>query len=352
MLVKKCFLLLVFAVILIAYVFYDLELSFRKRDAPSPKGYTSKAAESAHSTNTSQTKFLYLFQTEECLPNLLLHPDYYGNSTLCRCMVIVLSYKSPCSDNRHAHVYYVFEKTSWAGGRNSLYQLAKAQNLHRILYFIFSDDDIQLHFNRYTPNALKSQKPARLYENFLLDYEPAVGFVDYPDWGVREMLSMQRKLNCAADFTPLHISQVYFDAIFNGFHRDAIDYLFPYPTKYEQDCWWHSQKYIIMGTEFLFRGQAVMYTPVVVMNPAHRGYPRKCKEGDTWNRVWVEFTHEVINKIPQPFKAEKMVADFKENPLKYIKETPLTVCLKVPPHHPIEPYGHFKYFPWNQTFPN
>ena len=98
-------------------------------------------------------RFLYLSQTEDCLPNNLLTGDVIGNVTACRCDVLVLSYKRRCNENPHKHVEYLFNSntsTSWASGRNLLYENAKKRG-RVYLYYIFLDDDVSL--SSRTPNT-------------------------------------------------------------------------------------------------------------------------------------------------------------------------------------------------------
>ena len=97
------------------------------------------------------SRFLYLSQTEGCLPTSLLTGDVIGNETACRCDVLVLSYKRTCNENHHKHVEYLFNSsTSWASGRNFLYEKAKKRG-KAYLYYIFLDDDVSL--SSRTPNT-------------------------------------------------------------------------------------------------------------------------------------------------------------------------------------------------------
>ena len=37
-----------------------------------------------------------------------------------------------------------------------------------------------------------------------------------------------------------------FDAIFNAFHREAVDFLLPYTTQWDRRSWWYSQYSLIV----------------------------------------------------------------------------------------------------------
>ena len=53
------------------------------------------------------SRFLYLLQTESCLPDGLRSIEALGNATVCHCDVLVLSYKQTCNDTPPAHVEYI-----------------------------------------------------------------------------------------------------------------------------------------------------------------------------------------------------------------------------------------------------
>ncbi|KXJ22204.1 hypothetical protein AC249_AIPGENE22198 [Exaiptasia diaphana] len=74
-----------------------------------------------------------------------------------------------------------------------------------------------------------------------------------------------------------------FDAGFNAFHRDAVDHLLPYNLEYEDQSWWESQKYIILASDLMFRGQVLRYLPITATNTKHRQYPKAYLEN--WKHI-------------------------------------------------------------------
>ena len=46
-------------------------------------------------------------------------------------------------------------------------------------YYIFIDDDVMLHFNSFASPLMKKLPPFRVFEQWLLDYEPVVGVLNY-----------------------------------------------------------------------------------------------------------------------------------------------------------------------------
>ena len=86
--------------------------------------------------------FLYMTQTEHCLPYQLRDMNALGDSTARD--VIVLSYKKECRNTSFPHVTYIFNtSTTWTTGRTELYYAAKRLN-KKYLYYIFLDDDITI----------------------------------------------------------------------------------------------------------------------------------------------------------------------------------------------------------------
>ena len=123
--------------------------------------------------------FIYLTQTEQCLPLNLV--DSIGDNYACNCDVIVLSYKAECKELTPSHVTYVYEpQSTWGSGRSTLYVCAlnRAASYH---YYVFLDDDITLKFNDLTPPEMKKLQSFKAVQEWFLDYEPAVGVLDYAE---------------------------------------------------------------------------------------------------------------------------------------------------------------------------
>ena len=124
--------------------------------------------------------FIYLTETEQCLPPNLATSSQIGDPETCDCDVIVLSFRTRCrEDNQPTHVSYLFDpNTGWASGRNLLFfaALDRKPGYH---YYIFINDDTVLEFNKFTPVDMTKMSPFRAVEKWLLDYEPAVGVLDY-----------------------------------------------------------------------------------------------------------------------------------------------------------------------------
>ena len=294
-------------------------------------------------TSTTSKWFVYLVQTPQCLPPSLLTNDFVGNETLCHCDVIVLSYQNECNSSLFYHIEYLHLKhrTTWTQGRNLLWLQAKRRR-KQYIYYIFMDDDIELRYNNKIPfKRDEAMSPLRAFEKFLLNYEPVVGVVNFLNHVNYRFIMIKRHKLCKETriLLPVYVSMTNFDALFNAFHYEAIDSILPYNTKYDKLSWWHSQRYIITKVEILFRGQAVMFTPVYYTNKLHRPYPRN---NGTVSQVWTSIVEEIEKKLPIQYREMKLVKEFKSHPFYFLSNSQ-TICLNLPAHFPIVPFQHFSW---------
>ncbi|KAL9950944.1 hypothetical protein ACROYT_G043519 [Oculina patagonica] len=283
--------------------------------------------------------FIYLAQTEQCLPAKLSSFREIGDNKTCNCDVIVLSYRKECQEKKTSHISYIFvTESTWTSGRNILYFVAR-ERIRSYHYYIFLDDDVNLKFNSFTPQEMKMMSPFRAFERWLLDNEPAVGVTDYPDnrQNVKVIFERQRIL-CGINETSMVVPVMWIDAIFDAFHHKAIDHILPYPTKYDKESWWRSQLHVICSVELKFRGQALAFVPITVYNDQHRDYPRKIENYDAQVHAFVE---EIQNRAPIAYRNRTLFDELKNTPATeyFLKTT--TYCMNTT-RHPIVPYSHFE----------
>ena len=172
----------------------------------------------SHMTATADrnkaARFLYLVQTESCLPPDQTKNESLGNGSL-DFHVLVLSYKKTCDDHSLSHVEYVFDaSTTWTTGRNLLFTLAMKRNI-TYLYYIFMDDDA-------TAKDIRTNALAwRAFEGFLLSMEPAVMALDLPGQDYSEkVLKIHKNRGCF--ITELeYVTGLWYDAMVNAFHYKA-----------------------------------------------------------------------------------------------------------------------------------
>ena len=246
--------------------------------------------------------FIYLIQTESCLPKYLLGPGLFGNGN--KRDVIILSWKRPCTQHHHHVKYNYKKKTTWSEGRNLLYHQAKSISMN-YAYYIFMDDDLNISFTepsferRYL--RLGIRWPLRAFEDFLLKHEPAIGVPMFCSTcsrinkitGKPETLCCDpvKSLKPLPEYLPVTI---HFDAAFTAFHRNAVDFMLPYRLDYERQSWWQSQKFLVLAADLLFRGQILRFTPVLALNKEHREYPRQ--DWDNWGHMYNILKEEIPKK--------------------------------------------------------
>ena len=297
------------------------------------------------SSGINLTDFIYLTQTESCLPPYLLRPEVFGDGH--KIDVLVLSWKQPCAqeNSRHLkHIKYIFKADStWSKGRNILYRLAK-ENPKNYLYYVFLDDDMFFEFTN--PDFSKRfrdlgfNSPLRAFEDFLLKHEPAIAVPMYCPSRSRGNCDKMLNMKPMPEYLPVTI---YFDAAFNVFHRNASDLMLPYRLDYEQKSWWQSQKFVILAADLIFRGQILRFAPLLAYNTKHRKYPRW--DSDNWTDMY----NNLKDEMPNEFKDK--VSDWRPNESN-IDSTPMVQGdiviapmgrMKIPVGRmTVEPYKHLK----------
>ena len=77
-----------------------------------------------------------------------------------------------------------------------------------------------------------------------------------------------------------------------------------------------SQKYLISAVEFKFRGQAILFTPVIVHNTEHHEYP---KYGFLTFQIWVRLVKGIVSTMPERYQDNEWVKEHMEDPEKLQK---------------------------------
>ncbi|XP_078346907.1 uncharacterized protein LOC144632180 [Oculina patagonica] len=288
--------------------------------------------------------FIYLTQTEQCLPSNLTTSSQIGDPETCNCDVIVLSYRVKCQENKRSHISYLFDRnTLFASGRNVLFFAAmnRRPGYH---YYVFLDDDTTLKYNIFTPANMTKMSPFRAVEKWLLDYEPAVGVLDYKHHGASVVLENRRYL-CGINETSLVLPTVFFDAIFNAFHHKAVEHVLPYPTQFERECIYASNRNTMFAVEVKFGGQALLFAPVTAINVRHRSKYKYCKNIET--AIYRKLIQRIKQEAPLKLRNHAIFKMLHENPDLYLvryRQTNFSIsqsqsfCVNVTRRQPIIPY--------------
>ena len=298
---------------------------------------TQATATEKPTNNSSPKVFIYLTQTEQCLPSNLASSSEIGDPETCHCDVIVLSFRTKCQVQKSPHITYLFDpNTGWGTGRNVLY-FAAMKRSPKYHYYIFMDEDVVLSFNSFASHEMTRLPPYRVVEQWLLDYEPVVGVLDYGVHHGASWTNDRRRNICNMTDSPLVIPTIWFDGVFNAFHFKAIEHLFPYRVQYEKISWWSLHRYIWSAVELIFRGQALMFVAVTAGNPTHRSYPKSLVDISTY---WRDYIDTIREEAPLVYRDQPLFEDFRQNLENYVI-TSSTYCMTVIRHQPIKPYSHF-----------
>ena len=301
--------------------------------------YNSALDDYTATRSLTQKPFIYLTETEQCLPHNLASSSQIGDPETCNCDVIVLSFRAKCQENNLAHITYLFDpSTLFASGRNVLFfaALDRRPGYH---YYIFINDDTILKYNEFTPANMTKMSPFRAVENWLLDYEPAVGVLDYKvHHGASTVIKKRRDL-CGINKTSLVLPTVFFDAIFNAFHYKAVEHVLPYPTQYERGCMFCCNRDIMIAVEVKFGGQTLLFAPVTAGNPKHRKYDRSTTNMTAISR---EFIARIKQEAPPILRNHVIFEMLHVTPKQFLNRKSPSFCVNVTRHQPIVPFRHLQ----------
>ena len=233
------------------------------------------------------TPFLYLLQTESCIPSYLSTVDVIGSTSACQYDVLIFSFKEVCKVTPPVHIEYISvmisSTVSWARGRNMLFEAAMRRR-KKYLYYIFIDDDIVLKRNDVkTTAAAKAKNNWRIFEDFLLRVQPAIGAVDASNnLRLPDTYRGRKRRGCVWAHETDYLPASRYDHAFNAFHYQAIKYLLPYPCRFDNISWYLAELQVEVKCEMIFAGQSVLHTKLVAGNDIHRPYLKVIPKPADW----------------------------------------------------------------------
>ena len=289
------------------------------------------------SLQNKPSRILYLLQTEECLPSQLRVA--LGNSSACQCDVVVLSYRNMCNDTSLPHVRYLFNSsTTWTTGRNLLFYTNIHKKSDRYLYYIMMDDDIHLIWREKWKERFQNKDPWRSFEEFLRKKKPAIAALELDEQPLTHIEKIQKTRNSCMH--PEYTITVRYDAAFNAFHYQAVEYALPYWDYLENESWHYSQLHLYIWTEVVFRGQVLVHRQLIAHNPIHRPYPRTKLE--QYNSVFPAMIDNIRKRLPTECQNAPLLEHCERIGFDHLHTTSSTYSLPLPP--PDQTISPFRYF--------
>ena len=95
--------------------------------------------------------------------------------------------------------------------------------------------------------------------------------------------------------------------------------------------------YLVSTVELMFRGQVILFTPVIVYNTEHHEYPR----GGMVLEKWSNMAKEIVSTITERYQGIESVKRHMENPINSLTNS-LKVCFIRPIQNSFENYSHFE----------
>ena len=133
-----------------------------------------------------------------------------------------------------------------------------------------------------------------------------------------------------------YIPAVHYDAAFNAFHHQAVDYLLPYPTKFDNISWWFSQWYVVIKSKVIFPRQVLIHTTLIFDNGKHRAYPQKWTNASQLQDI----IKLVQDDLPREYQNSTLLLDWKKYGDKHWLKSRVTCLPPPPPKMPMRPFAY------------
>jgi hypothetical protein len=194
-------------------------------------------------------KIAYLIQSSDCVPEIVSELETDNSD------VYILTFKHPIDYPNS--IFCPAERCTWTDGRNELAKLIMDKGY---IYNIFLDDDIELVIDSKFSDS--SQNPWRMFENFLMEYKPALATCRF---GKKHFFDPSKSVN----------TLYHFDGMFNAIHKEILKFYYPLPNYFDSTSWWWSQLFAISKMAVFFKGCVLQNNTIELINHRHMKYPRK-----------------------------------------------------------------------------
>jgi len=257
----------------------------------------------------------YLVQTPDYIPDFVKIIEDMGRD------VYILSWKKPLE---HKNNIFLPDSTVWEG-RNKQAEMVPKE----YLYYVFLDEDVELHIRdeRYPEEVGKN--PWKIFEDFLLEYEPAIGTAIYiwPIFEEQEIIELYVDDTKDANTIKIH------DPIISAIHKDALKLFSPLYTGFDETGWWWTTMLYLEHVALAFKSCVLQCNKIILQNKLHRwtGKYTKRKPRQFFHKLYKSsllyekdkerarligvpfWVHSLDGryKKPYPGKYKEMVEDFK-----------------------------------------
>ena len=193
-------------------------------------------------------RFAYLIQSPDYVPSFV--KDIKTNDS----DVYILTFKKPIDYPNS--IFCPAKNCTWTNGRNKLAEMVMDKGY---LYNIFMDDDIIL---KIDPKMADNKKnPWRMFEDFLLTHQPALGTCRYKK---KHFFDPSKKVDTTYQC----------DGMLNAIHRDMMKFHYPLCNNFDNKSWWWSQFFAICKMAVFYKGYVLQCNSINMINPRHFSYPQ------------------------------------------------------------------------------
>ena len=196
-------------------------------------------------------EIVYLVQTSDYIPDFVRTLEKMGRD------IYLLSYKKPVS---HKNSTFLFD-CALSEGRNKLAEIVPKD----YLYYVFLDDDLELLIRKDKyPN---NRYPWDIYENFLLEYMPAIGTASCDNssyGGFVSYLDDSREVNTVKEY----------ECIISGLHKDTLELCFPIFEGFNKVTWYWTGGTLLLTRMLAFYPYILQCNKLIIHNRLHRHHKK------------------------------------------------------------------------------
>ncbi|MHA1469000.1 MAG: hypothetical protein ACTSSP_00410 [Candidatus Asgardarchaeia archaeon] len=219
----------------------------------------------------------YLVQTSDYIPKYVKTLEEMGRD------VYILSWKKPVE---YKNSIFFPNSTCWEG-KNKLAEIVPK----KYLYYVCLENDLELRIRKDKYPEDEGKNPWQIFDDFLLEYQPAIGTVYY------------NFINKIEHQTTILLA----------FHSDAFKVCFPVYTNFDRVSWWWTETCHMLTFFYAFYMYTLHVDKIGFVNKYHGHYDRiSCNK--YFSKIWKESFLQQIDKDNFKYVWSHFVSD----PITYI----------------------------------